>query len=473
MAEDIKNIQNTAEQEGNESSFFDLQTVIRALVLNWQWFLLSIIISLGIAYLILRYTTPTYRANAQMFVKAPSTGGNVSIKGFTGEVIQSYGLENEKLILKSNVVSTNVVRDLKLYTEYRMIGRVRERPLYMNQPITVDIDASHLERLNAPINLEITRDGDKYHVTGTYYVPLDEVSFNGPFGINQTLKKFPTTIRTKAGYLSFSSNGRPLGDGETMAVTINSPARVSGKFAGNLGIGQFENASILNLTMTDVLPQRAMDYLRQLVVCYNRQANDDKNETAIRTEDFINDRIAKISGELNTAESSLESFKRQQNLVELRTNAREANANLTAAENKLRQLDVQMALLNDVANFVMQPSNKFQLMPANVSEGSIAGLIQQHNALVHKRNTLLRSAAETSPAVEPITQQLEELETSIALTLNQARHNLEFQRSIAQQQLGQYQSEVTRSPLQERVLTQIGRQQEVKSGLYLFSIHSR
>ena len=473
MAEDIKNLQNAAEQEENGASLFDFQAIIRALVLNWQWFVLSIIICLGLAYLKLRYTTPVYVSYAQMFVKAPSNGNGLSVKGFTGEVVQSYGLENEKLILKSNIVSTNVVRDLKLYTEYRMIGRIREAPIYLTQPISVDIDAGHLEKLNAPINLEITRDGDEYHIEGTYYVPIDEVTYNGPFGIKQTLKKFPTTIRTKAGYLSFSKNGRMMEDGETMAVTINNPSRVSGKYSNALNITELENASIFNLSLTDVLPLRAMDYLRQLVVCYNRQANEDKNETAIRTEDFINDRIAKISGELNTAESSLESFKRQQNLVELRTNAREATANLTAAENKLRQLDVQVAQLNDVANFVTHPSNKYKMMPANVAEGSISGLIAEHNALVTKRNQLLRSAGENNPAVEPLTQQLDELESSIAMTLSQARHNLDFQRSIAQQQLGQYQSEVTRSPLQERVLTQIGRQQEVKSGLYLSLLQKR
>ena len=270
MSEEV--IKNPLEVEEEKGSFFDLRAILDVLILNWQWFLLSLIICLGIAWLHLRYTTPYYSAYAKMFVKTNSTTNLRSINAL-GEVVQSYGMENEKLIVKSTAIAEETIRDLKLYTRYNAKGLIRNSSLYKNQPVTVEIDPVSVERLNRPINLEITRKGDEYHVEGTYYIPVDEVSSKGPYGIDRMLSKFPCTIRTKAGYLTFYTTNNVLADGETELVSINSPARLAGSYAGRLNVAESEGTSILNLSIVYDIPHRAIDYLRQNVTSYNRQAN--------------------------------------------------------------------------------------------------------------------------------------------------------------------------------------------------------
>ena len=158
MSEEV--IKNPLEVEEEKGSFFDLRAILDVLILNWQWFLLSLVICLGIAWLHLRYTTPYYSAYAKMFVKTNSTTNLRSINAL-GEVVQSYGMENEKLIVKSTAIAEETIRDLKLYTRYNAKGLIRNNSLYKNQPVTVEIDPVSVERLNRPINLEITRKGDR------------------------------------------------------------------------------------------------------------------------------------------------------------------------------------------------------------------------------------------------------------------------------------------------------------------------
>ena len=458
------------EQEGQ--SVFSLQNLFTMFVLNWQWFLLSLIICLGIAWLHLRYTTPYYAAYAKMFVKTNNTTNIRSINAL-GEVVQSYGMENEKLIVKSTAIAEETIRDLKLYTRYNAKGLIRNSSLYKNQPVTVEIDPVSVERLNRPINLEITRKGDEYHVEGTYYIPVDEVSSKGPYGIDRMLSKFPCTIRTKAGYLTFYTTNNVLADGETELVSINSPARLAGSYAGRLNVMETEGTSILNLSIVDDLPQRAIDYLRQIVTSYNRQANEDKNEVAVRTEEFINDRIAKISGELSSTESTIESYRNRQALSEMKATVQKASENANQTERAMNEVNMQLMFINDLSNAISSPTNKYQMMPANVTDASVSQLIAQYNTIVGQRNRLLRTAAENSPAVEPLTQQLDELYNNIKMTLDQARHNAEFRRNMLMQQHGQYVSAANQSPEHERMLSQIGRQQEVKSGLYLMLLQKR
>ncbi len=470
MSEEV--IKNPLEVEEEKGSFFDLRAILDVLILNWQWFLLSLIICLGIAWLHLRYTTPYYSAYAKMFVKTNSTTNLRSINAL-GEVVQSYGMENEKLIVKSTAIAEETIRDLKLYTRYNAKGLIRNSSLYKNQPVTVEIDPVSVERLNRPINLEITRKGDEYHVEGTYYIPVDEVSSKGPYGIDRMLSKFPCTIRTKAGYLTFYTTNNVLADGETELVSINSPARLAGSYAGRLNVMETEGTSILNLSIVDDLPQRAIDYLRQIVTSYNRQANEDKNEVAVRTEEFINDRIAKISGELSSTESTIESYRNRQALSEMKATVQKASENANQTERAMNEVNMQLMFINDLSNAISSPTNKYQMMPANVTDASVSQLIAQYNTIVGQRNRLLRTAAENSPAVEPLTQQLDELYNNIKMTLDQARHNAEFRRNMLMQQHGQYVSAANQSPEHERMLSQIGRQQEVKSGLYLMLLQKR
>ena len=470
MSEEI--VKNPHEVEEEKGSFFDLRAILDVLILNWQWFLLSLIICLGIAWLHLRYTTPYYSAYAKMFVKTNSTTNLRSINAL-GEVVQSYGMENEKLIVKSTAIAEETIRDLKLYTRYNAKGLIRNNSLYKNQPVTVEIDPVSVEKLNRPINLEITRKGDEYHVEGTYYIPVDEVSSKGPYGIDRMLSKFPCTIRTKAGYLTFYTTNNVLADGETELVSINSPARLAGSYAGRLNVAESEGTSILNLSIVDDLPQRAIDYLRQIVTSYNRQANEDKNEVAVRTEEFINDRIAKISGELSSTESTIESYRNRQALSEMKATVQKASENANQTERAMNEVNMQLMFINDLSNAISSPTNKYQMMPANVTDASVSQLIAQYNTIVGQRNRLLRTAAENSPAVEPLTQQLDELYNNIKMTLDQARHNAEFRRNMLMQQHGQYVSAANQSPEHERMLSQIGRQQEVKSGLYLMLLQKR
>ena len=88
-----------------------------------------------------------------------------------------------------------------------------------------------------------------------------------------------------------------------------------------------KSTSIAQLQLTDEVPQRSLDYLKQLAIVYNRQANEDKNTIALRTDKFINDRLSKINTELGKTEGELQNYKQKNGIVELQMNAGNSVAN--------------------------------------------------------------------------------------------------------------------------------------------------
>ena len=470
------------EKEG-VASFFDFATLYRTIILNWYWFVLSLIIFGGIGAIYLRYTTPLYQSTAKLLIKDDDNGSSrrgSSLQNITnlGTISNSAGIDNEMEILSSHSIAEDAIRDLKLYVNYTTEGKVKDVITYRDQPLVVDIDAAHLDRLNRPINLNITKNGSSFVVNGTYSVPTDEENSEGPFSINKKFTSLPATIPTRAGIITINSNnGRTLHEGQVLKVSILSPKMASDKYVGELKIGQSgKGTSILQLQLTDEVPQRSLDYLKQLAIVYNRQANEDKNAVAHQTEKFINSRLEKINAELGKTEGELQNYKQKNGMVELKMNASNSVSNQNTSEQKLAEMETQIELFNTIAREVESSSrNLTQVIPSNVGldDESSTSLINKYNELVLERNRLLRSASESSPVVEPLTDQIRDLNVNIRRAIAAARKNLQIQRDAVLAQVTKYTDQVEETPQQERMLTQIGRQQEVKSGLYLMLLQKR
>lgn len=474
-------IQGTSE----EQSSFNFSTIFTAFILNWKWFLLSTIICVGIGFLYLRYATPVYSTSAKLLIKDGNDdnrrGGGAlqaleSMSNF-GFISSNYGTENEQEILTSTTIAEQAIRDLKLYASYYIKGNIKKQLVYKKQPINVDMDSSHIEKLNAPFELKIKRENDSYHIKGTYYIAENEISFDGPYEIEKTVNSLPAVIRTQAGTLTLTQNGKyTLEDGETQYAYLISPRNKAHEYTGKLSVEQTsKTSSVFNLQLEDQDITRSIDYLNQLVTCYNRQANEDKNEVAVMTEAFINDRLVKIDAELSSTDGAMESYKKRNKLMELQLDAMATSTNTSTYGQKLNEANTQIALIGSLINFANRPGNKHQVLPSNIGlqDEASTSLINEYNKIALERNRLLRTASESSPVVTELTSQLDDMQASIQQALEQARKGLIIQRDAISKQLGLYNDQVTKAPEQERILTQIGRQQEVRSGLYLMLLQKR
>ena len=471
-----------------EESSFDIKTIFTLVVLNWQWFLLSMFIFVCGALVYLRYTEPTYQVSAKMLIKEeqqsrPRAGQMLANMQDFGFMSNSAGIDNEIEILKSRILALGAVKDLKLYVEYRTVGRIVKPLVYKYQPISVDLDAEHLEALDKALlsfSFRLEKKGDAFEVEGK--------DFKGSF------KTLPAALKTPYGTLTFTKNmvyeqemaaikfgpatEEPVDrlKNLTLLITIKAPTIVAASYAGRLAVEPTSKlTSIARLTINDQDPNRAYDYLKQLALVYNRQANADKNEIAVKTEEFINSRLEKINAELGATESELESYKRNNNLVQMRIDATQTMTQANNYYGQLAQANTQLQILDELRHHIDNPANRYQIIPSNVglSDGASSALIAQYNKTVLDRNRLLASASENSPLVTAQTATLDQLEVSIKEALRQARRTADIQQQSIQRQYQEFQSRIANTPEQERILTQIGRQQEVKSGLYLMLLQKR
>ena len=479
-------------QNSEAESAFSFRTIMAMFILNWQWFLLSMFICLCTALIYLRYASPVYQVSAKILIKDDNTRrrsnanmlANMQELGF---MTNSNGIENEVEILQSRILARDAVIDLKLYTDYKSKGRIKKTLLYKNQPVNVDIDSLHLAQMDKDLmtvgtkNIKLTmvyRDG-QYELKG-------QTLLNGrpSSEFEQTVNTFPTIIKTKYGTLTLTKNIRheldaeekEVENGSEYYVTIVPPMIVATSYARGLNVAPTSKmTSIAQLTLTDRDPNRGIDFLNQLTECYNRQANEDKNEIALRTEEFINERLTKIDAELGSTEDKLENYKKRNALTQLQMDATQTLQMSTQYETKLAEANTQIHLLDYLREYIDKPENMYKTIPSNVgmTDAASVRLIDSYNKTVQDRNRLLKAASEQAPQVQTQTAILDDLQASIRQALLQARRSADIQRQGVQNQYNKYQNRIGNSPEQERVLNQIGRQQEVKSGLYLLLLQKR
>jgi capsular exopolysaccharide synthesis family protein len=473
----------SAENDGE--SWFSFQNLFATLILNWQWFLLTIFIFLCGALIYLRYTTPTYSVSARMLIKEDknsrrSNANMLSNMQDLGFMTNSVGLENEMEILQSNLLLRDAVMDLKLYSEYFSKGYVKKNLVYGTQPVNVDLDRLSLDSLDLRLldetrtmELIMNRKGNNIEVSGTLFKNGQP---NGSF--TKIIKKLPAFCQTDYGMLTFTQNTlTKINEMEgTWIVDIVPPMSVARKYLSAMSVAATSKMTdIAEITLTDANTKRGLDFLRALVVCYNRQANADKNEIAMKTEAFINDRIKKINDELGTTESKLQNYKKANELIDLQMDAAQSLQMTNQYSTKLTEASSQIQLLDYLREYVDNPANRYSIIPSNVgmTDAASTALITSYNQAVQERNRYLQTASAHAPQVQTLTATLDQLQVSIHSALVQARRSAEIQRRSIQDQYAKYQSRIGRSPEQERVLTEIGRQQDVRSGLYLMLLQKR
>jgi len=485
--EENKNLElDSAQTQQEEKSSIDFQLIYSTLVLNWKWFVLSIIVCMGLGYLYLKGTRPVFQTTTKVLIKDDDNKGSKG--GINSSMIQSAanlgfmsnsnGIDNEIEILSAHDLAQSTIYNMKAYVNYYHKGLFRNELIYKEQEINVDMSLKSLKKINAPIKLSIQKEGNKYQVEGSYYIPIDAFTCEKePVKFEKTLTGLPATINTRIGAINLTPNkGYQMKDGDELKAVIVSPEMAAKDFVKATTVSQTsKTTTIAEIVFNDESPERAIDYLRTLIKVYNQQANDDKNEIAYRTEQFINKRLEKINTELGNTEGELESYKKRNRVVEMKINATAAVANADEYTQKLNEANTQVELLKELGKYMNEPGNRYQPIPSNVglTDESSTALINEYNKIALQRNQLLHSASESSPTVTPLSAQLDDLTASIKRAMRQAKLGMEIQRNSIAAQAGQYANQIGSSPEQERVLTQIGRQQEVKSGLYLMLLQKR
>lgn len=450
----------------------DFKAVLFRYLIHWPRIAVCIAICLAGAWLYLRYTAPVYNISASVIIKdndkSSKSGTGMTDLEDLGFYSSINNFDNEVEILHSRTLIKKVVEELDLYISYATPGRFHETELYKTSPVKVWITPEEAEKLPGTARLELTlQPENKFNVK----IEIGEQEYSKQFD------KLPALLTTPSGTFSFSATDSvSVRSEQKITVAVSSPRGVAGGYRGALSIEPTsKSTTIAQISLQSTNRQRGADFINKLVEVYNRDANDDKNEVATKTAEFIDERIKIINGELGTTEQELETFKRDAGLTDLKSDAQLALSENSEYEKKRAENDTQLRLVQFLASYANNPDHAFEVLPVNVglTDTGLTELINRYNEMLLERKRLLRTSSENNPVVVNLDAGIRAMRSNVLTTINSVQRGLAITKADLERQAGKYAGRITNAPGQERQLVSISRQQEIKAGLYLMLLQKR
>ena len=457
----------------------NIQEILFRYLIHWPWFVVSVIVCVALAWGYLRLTTPVYNISATVLIKDEKKGGGANMSselekmGLNGFVSSSSNIENEIEVLKSRTLAREVVSSLGLFVTYMDEDKFPNKELYRTSPVLVSLTPQEADRLPQTMEIDML-----LQPAGAMDVQVKV----GKKEYRKHLEKLPAVFPTDEGTVAFFANNDTLSSLRPESVTterhitayINRPFAVAKGYAGSLLITPTSKAtSVVTVSLKNSNTQRGKDYIDKLLEMYNINANNDKNEVAQRTGEFIDERIDIISKELGSTERDLENFKRSAGITDLTSEAQIALTGNAEYEKKRVENQTQINLVMDLKKYLQ--GSGYEVLPANVGlqDAGVAGAIDRYNEMVAERKRLLRTSTESNPAIVNLTTSICAMRSNIQTTLDATLKGLEITKADLIREASRYSRRISDAPTQERQFVSIARQQEIKSGLYLMLLQKR
>lgn len=468
-------------QQEHKEENINLYEILFKYLVYWHWFVAGVVVMLIGAWLWLRYQAPVYNVQASVLIQEQDKRSNnaaaspLAAMQDLGVFSMTNNFDNEVEILRSRTLLKKVVTTLNLYTSItrpRTFGHAV--PLYKKSPVEVYMTPAEADKLYAPMELEMHLTTDKHlSVEAVYTVDADADEET----MKKDFDKFPAVMHTPAGIVTFMLNDSiPVEDNMELDAVINTPVAVAKSYGEHLTVEpSSKTTTIVRLAVQNTDRLRAMDFITCLVALYNQDANDEKNEVAEKTAEFIEERLGIINEELGTTESRLAAFKQRSGLTDLVSDAQLALQENSKYEQQRVQNETQISLVRFLRDYINNPANQYQVIPSNVGleDRVLSTAIDQYNAQLAERKRLLLTSSEENPAVVQLDANLAAMHLSVQTTVESVLRGLQITKKDLDRQASKFEGRISRAPEQEKEFMSISRQQEIKATLYTMLLQKR
>lgn len=456
-------------------SYFDFGALYAKYKRFWWLFALCLVGCMGLSVMYLMVKKPVYALVGTILISddddssSGSSIGSAIMKNFSlgGS---SANVEDEIVVINSLSITKDMVRELKLNCRAREHrGFLRNIDLYDESPISVNAPDALFDTLTYTLNFRIKVDQE-----GAIKVKVKKGRFKTLADIETD--HFPVTVPTIYGIYMldttrFYNAGKEL-DLKVMVGGYQSVAEDYNEDIDAVLISKKSNG--IRLTYDDSHVRRGKEILNKIVELYNKRCQREKDETAINTGRFIDERLNIIYNDLSASEADIERYKRDHDLVDIEADLEVIYGQKTLGDQTRLELSTEYEVMKMVKDFVNDPANDYSMIPFSVGKTSEAGgPVEMYNDLVLERTKLASSAKTSNIMLKTMDDQLALVRENVRKAVDKALDGLRIQIEEVDKVGNEAKDKLTSLPTVEREFQDLYRQQLIKNELYTFMLQKR
>jgi len=215
---------------------------------HWRWFILSVFVTLILAFLYLKFTPKSYSVATKILIKDEKSNDLANQLSAFSEMSMlgnsKNNIENEVEILKSRTLIYNTLDSLNLNIQYLDTSEVIEKDLYKKTPVQVLWNNDHITKT---VFMKLT--------------DIDGISFN--FSVNGTKigkTSFGKNISTEYGAFVVNKTGA-LNKLSQVKVNIFPKLQHAESYRNILSVAPAsKTSSVIDVSIIDKTPEKAADF---------------------------------------------------------------------------------------------------------------------------------------------------------------------------------------------------------------------
>ena len=462
---------NRTENEAIAHRTVSISEVLSKSLKRWYWFIISVILFLGLGVFYLLSTSPVYHREATVLIKDARRGSAASeLSAFAdiAGISTRRSVDNELYVLQSRRLMLQVVERLNLTVNYTTKSTLRTSTYYKNSPIDVSF-VDDLGGKNCSFAVLVGEESVTIYDFSTPRVSESETKADKEF---TTTAKYGETINIPIGQIVVEKTlyMTPEVEGREIKVSKGSKEAIATAYRDRVKMAVASKmSSIINLSLNDVVPQRADDILNTLLDVYNDDAVIDKQLVAEATAEFITERLKIIGEELQAIDGDIKRFKDKNRIVDITTEAKRRTEGVMRYEQEIAATSNQIAMSRFISDYLSDNSQSANLIPATTFEGStnLVSQIADYNALVLQR-LKLGNDSDNNPIVMQLNSNISSTKNAILASLASHTRTLEIKLQNLKDQERKMSSMIGAVPQQEQEFLTISRQQKIKEELFLY-----
>ncbi|MDF1560991.1 MAG: polysaccharide biosynthesis tyrosine autokinase [Bacteroidales bacterium] len=459
-----------------ESEGIDFRRYFSLFISNWYWFAGALMITIALAYGANRWGEEYYTVQSTMLINDEQYGGGYAemdkiIPG--GDIFRArQNLRNEIGILKSFDLNHKVMYELTdFHVVYTAVGKrgIAESRMYRNSPFVVQLDTATVRfQPGKRVDIKILS-AERYELA----IEADDYEGEHSFGEHFDRFGFDFIITPRHGETSPYVEG----GSNKYYFYVTTPAALANSYRSRLSVAPIEEeATLVTLTISGLVPEQEADYLNTLMETYRQQGLDWKNEAADKTIKFIDEQLNFISDSLSSAEDDMERFRLNNSFVDLTTEGNLVLQRLERYANEKNTLNLQMQYYEYLKEYLVSRNESGLIVSPSVmgvGDPMLIRLVEELSQLQLQQKQLRFVVRDELPAASLITGKVEQARESLMENVNSSINQLKISVGDVEGRIADVEKQLGRLPGTERRLIQIQRDFDLNNTVYNFLLERR
>lgn len=470
-----------------EEEQIDFKAVFDSLRQHWYYFAIAVPVFLLGSYFYIKSVEPIYEVNTTVIIDDGSSTTVNAADFFSEDVGGLFGgknnINNEIEILKSYNMVNRAIRQLDFDVSYFRKDAFTDKEIYKRSPFRVDYDSAHAQVFGQPFSISfISQDIFVVSFEAENFWSMnpsnpEDYARVGGFSYQDTLH-LGQVCSTKYFSFSLQKTSRykysPDSDNSYFFV-INSVDQLTKKYRGKMEITPAELASVIDIHVNGPVVEKEIDFLNTFCQTYIQWQLEKKNQIATNTIDFIDSQILQITDSLQGAESQLESFRRNQQVMDINVTAANANTRLQELEREQSQYRVKDQYYRSLLNYLSNSDFNTIVAPSSIGidDPLLNANILELKRLNQEKVSISLSAGEKNQELKRVNGQIEYLQKSMLENVKNIIQTSQIALDDVNRRIGETRGLIYSLPSSEKNLVKIQRKFDFSDNLYNYLLQKR